>query len=77
MGLTEEINSLLFSIGALGKSSTLQWIPAYVDIEGNEMTDSLANEARILEPLTSSSTTVFDDKVVAKRKSSAQTQDKN
>ncbi|GFS98443.1 RNase H domain-containing protein [Trichonephila clavipes] len=59
MGLSHEINSLLFSIGALGKSCTLQWIPAHVYIEGNEMTDSLANEAETLEPLTSS-TKVFD-----------------
>ncbi|GFT30931.1 RNase H domain-containing protein [Trichonephila clavipes] len=51
-GLTQEITSLLFSIGALGKSCTLQWIPAHVDIEVNEMADSLANEARTLEPLT-------------------------
>ncbi|GFS97503.1 RNase H domain-containing protein [Trichonephila clavipes] len=61
MRLAHEINSLLFSIGALGKSCTLQWIPAHVDIEGNEMThtDSLANETETLEPLTSS-TRVFD-----------------
>ncbi|GFV71618.1 RNase H domain-containing protein [Trichonephila clavipes] len=32
MMLTQEINSLLFSIGALGKSCTLQWIIAHVDI---------------------------------------------
>ncbi|GFV29429.1 RNase H domain-containing protein [Trichonephila clavipes] len=49
MRLTQEVNSLLFSIGALGKSCTLQWIPAYVNIEGNEMADFFANEARILD----------------------------
>ncbi|GFT63763.1 hypothetical protein TNCV_423811 [Trichonephila clavipes] len=52
MGPTHEINSLLFSIGAFGKSCNFQWIPAHVDIQGNEMTDSLANEAGTLEPLT-------------------------
>ncbi|GFT81145.1 RNase H domain-containing protein [Trichonephila clavipes] len=67
MGLTQEINSDLFSIGELGKSCTLQWIPAQVDIEGNEMADSIANEVRTLKPLTSS-TTVFDAKAVAKQK---------
>ncbi|GFV43850.1 RNase H domain-containing protein [Trichonephila clavipes] len=46
MGLTQEINSLLFSIGALDKSCTLQWILAHVGIEGNENAASLANEAR-------------------------------
>ncbi|PRD29996.1 UNVERIFIED_CONTAM: hypothetical protein NCL1_27742 [Trichonephila clavipes] len=60
MGLTQEINSLLFSIGALGKSCILQGIPAYVDIEGSEMADSL-------EPLTSY-TMVFDANAVAKQK---------
>ncbi|GFS89205.1 hypothetical protein TNCV_1259411 [Trichonephila clavipes] len=60
---------------ALGKLCTLQWIPAHIDIEGNEMADSLANETRPLEPLTLS-TTVFDANAVA-NKSSAQTQEKN
>ncbi|GFT39261.1 RNase H domain-containing protein [Trichonephila clavipes] len=64
MGLTQEINSFLFSIGALGKSCTLQCIPAHLDIEGNEMADSFANEARTIEPVTSS-TTVFDANAVA------------
>ncbi|GFU40736.1 RNase H domain-containing protein [Trichonephila clavipes] len=41
--------------------------PAHVDIEGNEMADSLANEARTLEPLTSS-TTIVDANAVAKQK---------
>ncbi|GFV57166.1 RNase H domain-containing protein [Trichonephila clavipes] len=52
MGLTQEINSLPFSIGALGKSCTLQWISVHAVIEGNEMADSLANEARTLESVT-------------------------
>ncbi|GFS76533.1 RNase H domain-containing protein [Trichonephila clavipes] len=51
----------------LGKSCTLQWIPAHVDVEGIEMADFLASEARTLEPLTSS-TMVFDAKAVAKQK---------
>ncbi|GFX12670.1 RNase H domain-containing protein [Trichonephila clavipes] len=49
MGLTQEINSLLFPTGALDKSCTLQWISAHVAIEGNEMADSFADEARTLE----------------------------
>ncbi|GFX76918.1 hypothetical protein TNCV_2257811 [Trichonephila clavipes] len=52
---------------ALGKSCTLQWIPAHVDIEGSEMADSSDNEARALEPIPSS-TTVFDANAVAKQK---------
>ncbi|GFV66118.1 RNase H domain-containing protein [Trichonephila clavipes] len=39
----------------------------HVDIKGNEMVDFFANEARTLEPLTSS-TMVFDANVVAKSK---------
>ncbi|GFY27544.1 RNase H domain-containing protein [Trichonephila clavipes] len=65
--VTQEINSLLFSIGALGKSCTLQWIPAHVDIEGNEMANSFGNEARTLEPVTSF-TTVSDANALAKQK---------
>ncbi|GFX18509.1 SAM_3 domain-containing protein [Trichonephila clavipes] len=37
LGLSQEINSLLFSTGALSKSCILQWIPTDVDIEGNEV----------------------------------------
>ncbi|GFV94294.1 hypothetical protein TNCV_2267481 [Trichonephila clavipes] len=65
----------MFFIGAFGKSCTLQWIPAPVDIEGNEMADSLANQARTLESLTSS-TTVFDANALA-NKSFTQTQENN
>ncbi|PRD29685.1 UNVERIFIED_CONTAM: hypothetical protein NCL1_28619 [Trichonephila clavipes] len=68
MRLTQEINSLLFSIGALGKSCTLQWIPAHVDIEGNKMAlISLPMKPELLEPLTSSAM-VFDTNTVAKQK---------
>ncbi|GFV09473.1 RNase H domain-containing protein [Trichonephila clavipes] len=67
MRLSQEINFLLFSIGALSKSCTLQLIQAHVDIEENEMADSLVNEARTLEPATSS-IAVFDAKAVAKQK---------
>ncbi|GFT32253.1 RNase H domain-containing protein [Trichonephila clavipes] len=67
MGFTQEINSLLFSIGALGKSCTLQWILAQFDIEGNEAVDSFANEAKTLEPVPSS-TTVFDVNAATKQK---------
>ncbi|GFT43908.1 RNase H domain-containing protein [Trichonephila clavipes] len=74
--LTEEINSLLVSIGASGKSCTLQWIPAHVDIEENTMVDSLANEARTLDPLTSS-TTVFDANAVPKQKTYSNPRKKN
>ncbi|GFS99587.1 RNase H domain-containing protein [Trichonephila clavipes] len=66
--LTQEINSLLFSIGASGKSCTLQWIPAHVDIEGNEMAPiSLPMKPEHFEPLTLS-TTIFDVNAVAKQK---------
>ncbi|GFU80273.1 RNase H domain-containing protein [Trichonephila clavipes] len=67
MGLTQEINSLLFSIGALRKSCTLQWIPAHVDIEGNKMVDSLESESKTLEHVTSS-TTFIDAYAVANQK---------
>ncbi|GFT69666.1 RNase H domain-containing protein [Trichonephila clavipes] len=46
---------------------THQWIPVYVDIERNTMADFFANEARTLEPATSS-TTVYDANSVAKQK---------
>ncbi|GFW33370.1 transposable element Tcb1 transposase [Trichonephila clavipes] len=45
----------------------VMWISARVGVEGNEMTDSHANETRTLEPLTSS-TAVFDANAVAKQK---------
>ena len=65
--LTQEIKSLLFSTEATGKSYTLQWIPAHVDIEGKKLADSLANEARTIEPVPLS-TTVFDGNAVAREK---------
>ncbi|GFV41940.1 RNase H domain-containing protein [Trichonephila clavipes] len=38
--------SLLESLHCKGKSCLLQWIPAHVNIEGNECADSLAKEGR-------------------------------
>ena len=57
--VTQEINYLLLSTETTGKSCNLQWIPVHVDIEGNELTDSLANKARTIEPI-SLSIAVFD-----------------
>ncbi|GFV93548.1 RNase H domain-containing protein [Trichonephila clavipes] len=44
--ITFAINVLLESLHCKGKSCLLQWIPAHVNIEGNECTDSLAKEGR-------------------------------
>ena len=58
----------------LGKSCFLQWIQAHVDIE-NELGESLAKEARTIEPVPLS-TTVFDVNAVAKQKLCAKTRRK-
>ncbi|GFU50534.1 RNase H domain-containing protein [Trichonephila clavipes] len=44
--ITSDINVLLESLHCRGKSCLLQWIPAHVNIEGNECADSLAKEGR-------------------------------
>ncbi|GFS78214.1 RNase H domain-containing protein [Trichonephila clavipes] len=44
--ITSAINVLLESLHCKGKSCLLQWIPAHVNIEGNECADSLAKEGR-------------------------------
>ncbi|GFU73790.1 RNase H domain-containing protein [Trichonephila clavipes] len=44
--ITSAINVLLESLHCRGKSCLLQWIPAHVNIEGNECADSLAKEGR-------------------------------
>ncbi|GFV16505.1 RNase H domain-containing protein [Trichonephila clavipes] len=44
--ITSDINVLLESLHCRGKSGLLQWIPAHVNIEGNECDDSLAKEGR-------------------------------
>ncbi|GFX74446.1 RNase H domain-containing protein [Trichonephila clavipes] len=44
--ITSAINVLLESLHCKGKSCLLQWIPAHVNIEGNEFADSLAKEDR-------------------------------
>ena len=65
--LIQEINSLLLSIETMRKSCIFQWILAHVDTEGNELADSLSNEARIIK-LVPLSTMVFDANVVTKQK---------
>ncbi|GFX26601.1 RNase H domain-containing protein [Trichonephila clavipes] len=44
--ITSAINVLLESLHCKGKSCLLKWIPAHVNIEGNECADSLAKEGR-------------------------------
>ncbi|GFU14095.1 RNase H domain-containing protein [Trichonephila clavipes] len=44
-----DIITLLEQLHNKRKSCTLQWIPAHVNIEGNECADSLAKEARDIE----------------------------
>ncbi|GFV33085.1 RNase H domain-containing protein [Trichonephila clavipes] len=51
----------------MGKSYILQWILVHIDIEGEQLADSLAKETRIIEPVPLS-TTVFDANAVAKQK---------
>ncbi|GFS54406.1 RNase H domain-containing protein [Trichonephila clavipes] len=46
MNITSAINVLLESLHCKGKFCLLQWIPAHVNIEGNECADSLAKEGR-------------------------------
>ncbi|GFW14163.1 RNase H domain-containing protein [Trichonephila clavipes] len=63
MGLIHEIN--LFLHWCIGQIMYPSVDPAHIDIEGNEMAD--LNEARTLEPLTSSTTVVDANAVVAKQ----------
>ena len=63
--ITSTINNLLDRMHCKGKSCVLQWIPAHVDIEGNECADALAKEARNLhQPL--STITLADANAVAR-----------
>ncbi|GFV93965.1 RNase H domain-containing protein [Trichonephila clavipes] len=47
--IASAINVLLESLHCRGKSCLLQWIPAHVNIEGNECADSLAKEGRLID----------------------------
>ncbi|GFT15571.1 RNase H domain-containing protein [Trichonephila clavipes] len=64
MNITSDINVLLESLHCRGKSSLLQWIPAHVNIEGNECADSLAKEGRNDDQLCPT-TTLADANAVA------------
>ncbi|GFV23260.1 RNase H domain-containing protein [Trichonephila clavipes] len=71
--LMQEINFFLICNGSLRNSCNLQRIPVHVDIERNEMADSLANEDRTIEHETSS-TKIFDADAGAKTKALLKTQ---
>ncbi|GFT54020.1 RNase H domain-containing protein [Trichonephila clavipes] len=46
----QDINELLSTIVAREKTCTIQWVPTDVNIEGNGHADSLAKEARNIDP---------------------------
>jgi ribonuclease HI len=65
--VTSAINVLLEELHGNGKSCLLQWIPAHVNIEGNECADSLAKEGRNADqPCTT--ITLADANAVAKHR---------
>ncbi|GFS68049.1 RNase H domain-containing protein [Trichonephila clavipes] len=67
MRLVQDINELLSTIVAKEKTCTIQWVPAHLNIEGNEHADSLAKEARNIDP-PPIKTTCLDVNAVAKHR---------
>lgn len=65
--LTQDIIQLLNKITTAQRTCILQWIPAHVDIDGNEEADILAKEARD-DPQLPNSMTLSDADAIASRR---------
>ncbi|GFV15857.1 hypothetical protein TNCV_988401 [Trichonephila clavipes] len=46
INITSSINYLLQQMNYWGRSCVMEWIPARINIEGNECADSIAKESR-------------------------------